>query len=55
MQQAKLIDKKGKPILVNPPVYPYMWKECVGDQADPDVSPIIVTALITYIFDEPLQ
>ncbi|KAG2351962.1 hypothetical protein BDR07DRAFT_1385041 [Suillus spraguei] len=35
-QQAKLIDKKGKPILVNPPVYPYMWKECVGDEADPN-------------------
>ncbi|KAG1838004.1 hypothetical protein F4604DRAFT_1941837 [Suillus subluteus] len=35
-KQHKCVNDKGETILVNPPVYPYMWKECIGDEADAD-------------------
>lgn len=35
-EQIPLVNKKGQTVLVNPPIYPYMWKECRGDEKDPD-------------------
>lgn len=37
-EQIPWVNKKGQKVFVNPPIYPYMWKECRGDEKDPDAS-----------------
>ncbi|KAG1883270.1 hypothetical protein F4604DRAFT_1677618 [Suillus subluteus] len=54
-KQHKCVNDKGETILVNPPVYPYMWKECIGDEADADAyrgafeDPCILNTFTLYL------
>ncbi|KAG1854927.1 hypothetical protein DFJ58DRAFT_841226 [Suillus subalutaceus] len=54
-KQHKCVNDKGETILVNPPVYPYMWKECIGDEADADAycgafeDPCILDTFVLYL------
>jgi hypothetical protein len=37
-EQAQVVDDTGRTVLVNPPIYPYMWKLVIGDETNVEVS-----------------
>ncbi|KAG1797821.1 uncharacterized protein HD556DRAFT_1306413 [Suillus plorans] len=50
-EQIPWVNEKGQKVFINPPIYPYMWKECRGDEKDPDASTTIYTESLTDVID----
>ncbi|KAG0701700.1 hypothetical protein DFH29DRAFT_1000007 [Suillus ampliporus] len=48
-EQIPWVNEKGQKVFVNPPIYPYMWKECRGDEKDPDANQCILDMFALYL------
>ncbi|KAG2037873.1 hypothetical protein BDR03DRAFT_1010462 [Suillus americanus] len=48
-EQIPWVNEKGQKVFVNPLIYPYMWKECRGDEKDPDTNQCILNTFALYL------